>query len=120
MSISVSANPNTTAIFTKRLNEKREVSKPEILTHTQPATGIPELKQAVCDKLQRDNDLAYDPSQVVVSCGAKHTIFDSSLLGVAEEAVRYHDLDATRAFALLLGFVFFEEIRHCVPHCFDL
>ncbi len=38
--------------------------------------GIPSLKQAVCAKLERDNGLAYKPSQVVVSCGAKHSIYN--------------------------------------------
>ena len=38
--------------------------------------GIPELRAAVCDKLQRDNGLAYEPAEVLVSCGAKHTLFN--------------------------------------------
>jgi aspartate aminotransferase len=42
-----------------------------------PTTGIPELKQAICDKFKRDNNLVYEPKQVVVSCGAKHSIFNA-------------------------------------------
>jgi aspartate aminotransferase len=38
--------------------------------------GIPELRAAVCAKLQRDNGLAYEPADVLVSCGAKHTLFN--------------------------------------------
>ena len=38
--------------------------------------GTPGLKSAVCAKLERDNQLAYKPSQVVVSCGAKHSIYN--------------------------------------------
>jgi aspartate aminotransferase len=38
--------------------------------------GIPELRAAVCAKLQRDNGLAYEPPDVLVSCGAKHTLFN--------------------------------------------
>jgi len=38
--------------------------------------GIPELRAAVCAKLQRDNGLAYEPAEVLVSCGAKHTLFN--------------------------------------------
>jgi len=38
--------------------------------------GIPELRQAVCAKLRRDNGLDYEPAEVVVSCGAKHTLFN--------------------------------------------
>ncbi len=48
------------------------------------ATGIPELKRAICDKLERDSGLKYDPSQVVVGCGAKHTLFDATMALVNE------------------------------------
>jgi len=39
-----------------------------------PASGTPELKRAICDKLQRDNGLTYKPSDIVVSNGAKHSL----------------------------------------------
>ena len=54
-----------------------------------PASGIPELKQAVCDKLARDNGLQYDPSQILVACGAKQVIFDAvmSLINPGDEAI---------------------------------
>ena len=38
--------------------------------------GIPELRQEICFKLKRDNGLSYDPEQVVVSNGAKHSLFN--------------------------------------------
>ncbi len=38
-----------------------------------PSAGIPELRQAIADKFKRDNGLAYKPSQVIVSCGGKHS-----------------------------------------------
>jgi len=38
--------------------------------------GIPELRQAICTKLKRDNGLDYEPADVLVSCGAKHTLFN--------------------------------------------
>jgi len=38
--------------------------------------GIPELKQAVCDKFKRDNGLDYEPSEILVSNGGKHSIFN--------------------------------------------
>lgn len=41
-----------------------------------PATGTPELKAAVCDKLKRDNGLSYKVSQIVISCGAKHALYN--------------------------------------------
>lgn len=42
-----------------------------------PTTGIPELKKIICEKLDKDNSLRYSPSQIVVSCGAKHSIFNT-------------------------------------------
>jgi aspartate aminotransferase len=38
--------------------------------------GIPELRAAVCAKFRRDNGLTYEPADVLVSCGAKHTLFN--------------------------------------------
>ena len=40
------------------------------------AAGIPELRQAVCDKLKHDNDLEYEPAQVIISNGAKHSLMN--------------------------------------------
>ncbi len=40
-----------------------------------PATGTRELKQAIAQKLEQDNHLQYSPSQIVVSCGAKHALY---------------------------------------------
>ncbi len=41
-----------------------------------PSTGTPELRQAIADKFKKENQLQYSPSQIVVSCGAKHSIFN--------------------------------------------
>jgi aspartate aminotransferase len=41
-----------------------------------PASGIPELRQAIADKFKRDNGLGYKPSQIIVSCGGKHSCFN--------------------------------------------
>ncbi|NQY94610.1 MAG: aminotransferase class I/II-fold pyridoxal phosphate-dependent enzyme, partial [Campylobacteraceae bacterium] len=38
--------------------------------------GITETKQAIVDKLKRDNDLNYDLNNIVISNGAKHTLFN--------------------------------------------
>ncbi|MDA7916444.1 pyridoxal phosphate-dependent aminotransferase [Verrucomicrobia bacterium] len=40
------------------------------------ASGTPELKQAVVEKFKRDNDLNFEPSQIIVSCGGKHSCFN--------------------------------------------
>jgi len=39
-----------------------------------PVDGYLELKEAICTKFKRDNDLTYKPSQIVVSTGAKQSI----------------------------------------------
>ena len=41
-----------------------------------PESGTDELKKAVCDKFQKDNNLSYNTSQIVVSCGAKHSLYN--------------------------------------------
>jgi aspartate aminotransferase len=41
-----------------------------------PASGIPELRQAIADKFKRENGLTYKPSQVIVSCGGKHSCYN--------------------------------------------
>ncbi len=38
--------------------------------------GIPELKQAICDKFKRDNGLDFQPKQVLVSVGGKQSIYN--------------------------------------------
>lgn len=47
-----------------------------------PSTGTPELKQAISKKFRKDNALQYDPEQIVVSCGAKHSIFNALFVTV--------------------------------------
>ncbi|MDB2571018.1 MAG: pyridoxal phosphate-dependent aminotransferase [Polaribacter sp.] len=39
-----------------------------------PVDGYVELKEAICTKFKRDNDLVYQPNQIVVSTGAKQSI----------------------------------------------
>lgn len=39
-----------------------------------PVDGYGELKEAICTKFKRDNDLVYEPNQIVVSTGAKQSI----------------------------------------------
>ena len=38
--------------------------------------GTPELKKAIINKFQRENNLAYKPSQILVSCGCKHSLYN--------------------------------------------
>ncbi|NOX76600.1 MAG: pyridoxal phosphate-dependent aminotransferase [Gammaproteobacteria bacterium] len=51
--------------------------------------GTPELKAAVIRKLQRDNQLRYEPNQILVSCGGKHSFFNltQALLNPGDEVI---------------------------------
>ncbi|MGI6183150.1 MAG: pyridoxal phosphate-dependent aminotransferase [Candidatus Fimadaptatus sp.] len=46
------------------------------MTRYTPSSGTLELRRAICAKLQRDNGLEYEPDQVIVSNGAKHSLFN--------------------------------------------
>jgi len=54
-----------------------------------PASGIYDLKVAVCHKFKCDNNLDYDPSQIVVSNGAKQSLYNalSVLLNPGDEVI---------------------------------
>ena len=41
-----------------------------------PVAGIAELKNAIATKFKNDNNLNYELSEVIVNCGAKHTIYN--------------------------------------------
>ncbi|WP_332648776.1 pyridoxal phosphate-dependent aminotransferase [Lysinibacillus sp. 54212] len=45
------------------------------LTKYTPAGGLPVLKQAIIDKLSRDNELTYKPNEIMVGVGAKHVLY---------------------------------------------
>ena len=44
------------------------------------ASGLPALRQAIADKLQRENGLDYEPDQIIVSCGAKHVLYNLAMV----------------------------------------
>ncbi len=45
-----------------------------------PVDGYADLKEAICEKFKRDNNLDYKPSQIVVSTGAKQSIANLCLV----------------------------------------
>ncbi len=49
----------------------------ENFTKYTPSSGMPALRQAIADKLRRENGLSYEPSQIIVSNGAKHSLFNA-------------------------------------------
>ncbi len=59
------------------------------VTRYTPASGTPELKKAVCEKLKRENNLDYSPDQVLISCGGKHTLYNifTTMLEEGDEVI---------------------------------
>lgn len=58
-------------------------------SHYTPVAGYLDVRQAVCEKLKRDNGLDYTPEQIVVSTGAKQSIANTvlALVDAGEEVV---------------------------------
>ncbi len=58
-------------------------------SHYTPVSGYAELREAVCKKLKRDNDLDYTADQIVVSTGAKQSIANTvmSIVDTGDEVI---------------------------------
>ncbi|MFA6349494.1 MAG: pyridoxal phosphate-dependent aminotransferase [Candidatus Omnitrophota bacterium] len=54
-----------------------------------PTTGTADLKKLICEKFKKDNSLDYASDQIAVSCGAKHSIFNTlmALVGNGDEVL---------------------------------
>jgi len=54
-----------------------------------PAGGTDELKKAVCEKFKSDNGIDYQPAEILVSCGAKHSLYNifQALLDEGDEVI---------------------------------
>lgn len=61
----------------------------EGLTRYTPASGIVELKKAICEKFKKDNNLDYKPSNIIISSGAKHSIHNAlmAILNPGDEVI---------------------------------
>lgn len=59
------------------------------LTRYTPASGIVELKKAICEKLKKENQLEYSPSNIIISNGAKHSIYNAlmAILNPGDEVI---------------------------------
>ena len=58
-------------------------------TRYTPVPGTDELRQAITDKFQRDQGVTYDMSQILVSCGAKHSLYNlfQALIDPGDEVI---------------------------------
>lgn len=71
------------------IKDAAKVALDHNITQYPPVAGFPELKQAICTKLLRDNGLRYTPDQIVVSTGAKQSLMNAvlSLVNPGDEVV---------------------------------
>ena len=60
----------------QHINDAAAQALADGFTKYTPSSGIPELRQAVADKFQKDYGVEYEPSQVIVNCGGKHSCFN--------------------------------------------
>ena len=77
--------------FDTMINIKEAAKKAidEGFTKYTATSGIPELKQAICAKLRRDNWLDYEPKNIIVSTGAKQSLFNiiMTLINPGDEVI---------------------------------
>ncbi len=73
----------------ERIKEEAKKAIDEGFTHYTAVPGIPELLEAVAYKLKRDNNLEYAPSDIIVSNGAKQSLFNllQAVLDDGDEAI---------------------------------
>ena len=59
------------------------------MTKYTPNPGLPELKQVIIEKLKRDNNLDYSPEEIIVSAGAKNSLFNlfMALISPGDEVI---------------------------------
>jgi aspartate aminotransferase len=58
-------------------------------TRYTPASGVPELKAAVAEKFKKENGLEYKPTDIIISCGAKHSLYNifMAILNPGDEVI---------------------------------
>ena len=59
------------------IKEAAKKALDEGFTKYTPASGTKELKEAICRKFKDDNGLDFSPGEIIISCGAKHSIFNA-------------------------------------------
>lgn len=57
--------------------EAAKVALDKGMTKYTPSSGTLNLRKAICEKLKKDNNLDYSPNQIVVSNGAKHSLYNA-------------------------------------------
>jgi aspartate aminotransferase len=73
----------------KHIREAAKRAIEEGFTRYTAVSGIPELKDAIVEKFKRDNNLSYEPDEVMVSCGGKHVLYNlaQAVLNPGDEVI---------------------------------
>jgi aspartate aminotransferase len=73
----------------KHIRDEAVRAMEEGFTRYTAVGGIPELKDAIIEKFQRDNNLSYEREEVMVSCGGKHVLYNlaQALLNPGDEVI---------------------------------
>jgi aspartate aminotransferase len=73
----------------KHIREAAKRAIEEGFTRYTAVSGIPELKDAIVEKFKRDNNLSYEPDEVMISCGGKHVLYNlaQAILNPGDEVI---------------------------------
>jgi len=91
-------------------------------SHYSPVAGYPDLKEAICKKLKRDNNLDYAPENIVVSTGAKQSLANIilSLVNEGEEVIIPTPYWVTYAALVQLGKGIVKELKTTPQSCYKI
>ena len=60
----------------KHIKDAAKAAMDNGMTKYTQVDGVPDLKEAIINKFSEDNDLIYDPENILVSTGAKQTLYN--------------------------------------------
>jgi len=63
----------------QNIKDAADLAMKEGFTKYTTVSGIKELKKAICKKFKRDNKIEYEPSNIIVSNGAKQALYNAFL-----------------------------------------
>jgi aspartate aminotransferase len=91
-------------------------------SHYTPVAGYPDLREAVCKKLKRDNDLDYTIENIIVSTGAKQSLANVilSLVNEGEEVIIPTPYWVTYAALVQLGKGIVKELKTTPESCYKI
>ena len=73
----------------EHIKDAAKVAMDDGMTKYTQVDGLPELKQAIINKFRDDNELIYHPENILVSTGAKQTLYNlfQAILGPGDEVI---------------------------------